>query len=296
MTSWSCVPLALGASALFALTSALQHRSAATEQLHRVGDPRLLLRLLRRPLWLSSLLSNGAAVALQVLALRAGTLVVVQSLIVSSIILALPCEAALNGRSLQRRELVGAGLGTVGIGVFVLAARPAAGITSPAPTVWALILLASAGVVVASILGARVSVGLARPVLLGLATGVVYGVATALFKACSHQVTHPALLLGNWPVYVLVLVGILGVVLNQNVYQSGVLAPGLTALTLAEPLTALAIGTTAFEERLSLHLLNAGALVVAVVMAATGLWLITTTGLPAARGHSPAGSLDDRAG
>jgi drug/metabolite transporter (DMT)-like permease len=293
MPGWSSIALALGAAALFGLTSALQHRSATTESRHRVGDPRLLLRLLGRPLWLSSLLSNGGAVALQILALHSGTLVVVQSLLVSSIILALPLEAALNRRPLERRQVLGATLGTVGIALFVVSARPAAGITRPSPGAWSLVFLTSAVVAVGCLLGAwtsarkstrtstrastRASTGHARAILLGLATGVMYGLAAALFKTCSRLITHPAVLLSDWPVYVLVVVGVLGVVLNQNVYQAGVLAPGLTSLTLAEPITAVVIGTTAFREHLHLSPASLGAFALAGLVILAGLWLITTT-------------------
>lgn len=277
MQGLSSIALALGAAALFALTSALQHRSATNESAHRVGDPRLLLRLLGRPLWLSSLLSNGGAVALQVLALRSGTLVLVQSLLLSSIILALPLEAALNRRTLARRQLLGATLATVGLALFVVSARPAAGITVPSPGTWSLVLIASVAVVLGCLAGARKSTGHLRAVLLGLATGVMYGLAAALFKTCSRQLTHPGALLSDWPVYLLVAVGAIGVVLNQNVYQAGMLAPGLTSLTLAEPITAVAIGTTAFGERLHLSPSSLAAFAVAALLIVAGLWLITTT-------------------
>jgi drug/metabolite transporter (DMT)-like permease len=105
----------------------------------------------------------------------------------------------------------------------------------------------------------------------------MYGLAAALFKTCSRQLTHPGALLSDWPVYLLVAVGAIGVVLNQNVYQAGMLAPGLTSLTLAEPITAVAIGTTAFGERLHLSPSSLAAFAVAALLIVAGLWLITTT-------------------
>jgi hypothetical protein len=117
-----------------------------------------------------------------------------------------------------------------------------------------------------------------------LATGVMYGVATALFKTCSADLAHPLTLLTKWPVYVLMLAGAVGMVLNQSLYQIGVLAPGLTSLTLAEPVTAVAIGITAFHERLALDPVSSAALIGAVLAIAGGLWLITTDGSAAFEG------------
>ncbi len=281
MPEWSSIPLALGAATLFALTAALQHRSASRERRLGVADPRLLLRLLTRPLWLSSLLSNAGAVALQIAAFRAGTLVIVQALIVSSIVLAIPLEAALNGRRVQPRQLAGGSLAAIGLAVFVAFAHPASGISAPPFGEWLTVTLASAAVVLACLLGARTSAAHARAIFLGLGTGVVYGLAAALLKACSEQLSHPVALLASWPVYLLIALGIFGVILNQNVYQAGALAPGLTSMTLAEPLTALAIGVAIFREHIPLSPENAGGIVAALVSLPVALWLIHTSPAPA---------------
>ncbi|HEX7738227.1 MAG TPA: hypothetical protein VF426_01115, partial [Marmoricola sp.] len=55
---WLATLLAIAAGAAFAVTAALQHRAAAAEAEHPVADPRLLLRLLRRPMWLASNLTD----------------------------------------------------------------------------------------------------------------------------------------------------------------------------------------------------------------------------------------------
>src|SRR5579875_63469 len=89
---------ALGAALLFALASVLQHRSAereseeATFRVHHMG------RLVLRPVWLAGILADAGGYVLQFIALRQGTLVVVQVLLVSGLLFALPLAAAFNRR------------------------------------------------------------------------------------------------------------------------------------------------------------------------------------------------------
>lgn len=259
------VLLAVAAGICFALAAAFQHRAAGEEASAALGDPRLLARLARQPLWLAGNVLDVLAIALQALALRVGTLVKVQPLLLSGLLLALPVEAALHRRPLHRRDLVGTAVGLVGLVGFSLAVVPAAGIDVPGIKAWASVA-AGTGALVMGLLGlaARRS-GTTRAVLLGFACGVLYGVTAALLKTCSSLVDHPLDLLSRGEPYALVLVGGAGLVLNQNAFQGARLAPGLVALSIAEPVIAVAIGVTAFHERISL---DGGGLLVCIASVA----------------------------
>lgn len=242
--------LAIGAGAGFAVASALQHRATQQEETTRLGDPRLLVRLTRRPAWL---LANGLdliAVALQTGALRSGAIVLVQPLMVSGLILAVPAEAALNRRPVSRRDLAGVVVGGLALAVFVVVADPGGGIDAPRLSAWLVVLIAGGVIAGAAVAVGRTLRGAGRAIGLGIATGVLYGITAALLKDCSTQVAHPLTLLSDWRLYALLVVGLVGFALNQNVFQAGSLAAGLTAMTLTEPIVALVIGTTAFHEHL----------------------------------------------
>ena len=90
------ITLALAAALLYALGSALQQRVAV--------DHASTLTLIRRPTWLAGIAADGLGYAAQAAALAVGRLAVVQPLLVSSLVFALPFE----GRRVRRKQLVAA--------------------------------------------------------------------------------------------------------------------------------------------------------------------------------------------
>src|ERR1700749_2970168 len=94
---------AVSAAALFAVAAALQHRSAGLVSAavhHRGASPgpagghrrlaRVAPRALRHPLWIAGLLASLAGFGLHAVALRDGPLTLVQPLLVTGVIFALP--------------------------------------------------------------------------------------------------------------------------------------------------------------------------------------------------------------
>lgn len=273
---WLATLLAIAAGAAFAVTAALQHRAATQEAEHHIADPRLLLRLLRRPLWLASNLTDLLGAALQAVALRFGPLALVQPLLISSLIFAPPAEAALNRQPVNRRSLFGAGLGVLGLALFVLSGATAAGTAHPSTRAWLLSGIATAAVVGVCLVGAAQAVKPWSAVWLGIATGTMYGYMSALLKTCSTQFPHLGALFGHWHLYAFALVGCAGLVLNQSMYQHGSLAPGLTALTISEPLSGFLFGTTAFGESVATSGPRLTVLVVAAALLVAAVWTVAS--------------------
>ncbi len=282
------VPVALASAACFAVASALQQRAARAEPPHPTMDPRLLLRLARRRLWLAGGLADLAGVGLQALALTLGGLALVQPLLASGLILAVPLEAALDRRPPGRRDLAAALLAAAGLSAFLLAAAPAGGVPEPSTRAWAWTAVATGPVVAGCLLAGGRSAGARRATYLGLATGVMYGVTAALLKACAERLaTDPITLLGRWQLYALIVIGVAALVLNQNAFQDGPLAAPLTALTLADPAVGVLIGATAFQESISAAGPRTPAVAVAAIAMACGIWLASRSAPPA--GHDLCG-------
>jgi len=268
--------LAIAAGAAFAVTAALQHRAAAQEAEHHIGDPRLLLRLLRRPLWLASNLADLLGAGLQAVALRFGPLALVQPLLISSLIFAPGAEAALNRQPVNRRSLFGASLGVLGLALFVLSGATAGDTTDPSTHAWLLSGIATVAAVGVCLVGAAQSAKPWSAVWLGIATGTMYGYMSALLKTCSTQFPDLGALFGHWQLYGFALVGCAGLVVNQSMYQRGSLAAGLTALTISEPLSGCIFGTTAFGESVATSGLRLTALVVAVGLLIAAVWTVAS--------------------
>ncbi len=240
---------ALGAAACFALSSALEQRAAKREKPATPLDPRLLVRLLHRPTWLIGSIPDAVGTGLQALALRFGPLVLVEPLLISGLFLAIPLEATFSRRRVHARDFAVVALGAAGLAAFLAAAHVIAGRVKDA----------------------------VRGAVLGVATGVLYGVAASLLKTLTAKLsTDPLSVFTTGQFYALVVVGLCGVVLNQDAFQSGRLAVPLTAITLLDPLAGVIIGVTAFHEKLSTNGPRLAIELAAVLTMATGIWLAST--------------------
>ncbi|TXR55361.1 DMT family transporter [Quadrisphaera setariae] len=247
------VVLALVAAGCFAGSTVTQHRAASTAPADSGTGVRLVLSLLRQPLWLLGLLFGLAGAALQTVALSQGALLVVQPLLVTGLLLALPLSVLVEGRRPPLPEWLWASAVVVGLAVFLVSAQPGGGSAVAQPSALRSCVLVGAGVVVAAAALSRAGSGRYRALLLGLGGGTALGVAGALLKEATGRYQADGLLqaLGTWPLWALLLAGATGVVLNQSSYRVGVLTASQPAITIAEPVAAAVVGAAAFSERLA---------------------------------------------
>jgi hypothetical protein len=266
--------LALLAAVLFAFTSVLQHRAAAATDRARVGDPRLVARLLRRPSWLVGGVTDAGGVIAQGAALKAGALAFVQPLLVSGLLLSIPLEAWLRRQRPDPRLVGSVALAGGGLAGFLAVTAPGTGVARPTARAWVVVAVGVALGTLVCLLVARTNERLTA-VWLGLAAGVLYGCTAALLKtAAEHLPADPGGLLRDWTAYAFVGVGLIGFTLNQNAFQLGALSGPLTALTLAEPVVSLLIGTGAFHEHLDVGGLRLVAVLGSVAAMALGVWQV----------------------
>ncbi|HLG92316.1 MAG TPA: DMT family transporter [Acidimicrobiales bacterium] len=243
------VGASLAAAFLYAAASVLQHRSAAAQPDHRSMRPGLLVSLAGRPAWLAGIAADAGAYAFQFVALAHGSLVLVQPLLVSGLLLALPMGSALTHRRLTRGEWVAAGLVAAGLSTFLLVASPSPGRPDAPLGAWAATLAAGLVAGGAMVAGARRVQGAARACLLAAAGGVATGVAAALTKATAHLLGQGlGAAVSSWKPYLLVAVGALALLAAQSAFQAGPIRWSLPILTVAEALSAIAIGAGTLGE------------------------------------------------
>lgn len=124
---WIAIAAALAAGACFAAAGLLQQRAAALKPSGESLSPKLLASLAREPMWLGGISLALLSYAFQALALAFGPLSLVQPLIVSELIFALPVSARLHGLSLGKREWLASLTVAFGLGVAIVAASPEEG-------------------------------------------------------------------------------------------------------------------------------------------------------------------------
>src|SRR5437763_2754920 len=248
------VASALGSAFLYALAAVFQQRAAAAEPLEHSLRLRLLIGLLHRPLWLVGLACDISAFLLQFWALDHGSLVLVQPLLVSGLLFALPLGALVSHERMTPNDWLGAALVVIGLSAFLLVAQPDNGSSDAAPKVWVMLVVTILAIVAVLIFAAQRSKESRRAGLLAAAAGTMYGLTAALTKACGHLLDQGLKhLFTSWKPYSLAAGGISGTVIDQSAYQAGPLYWSLPILTVTDPVVSIAIGAFVFGEGIEIH-------------------------------------------
>jgi hypothetical protein len=87
--------------------------------------------------------------------------------------------------------------------------------------------------------------------LIGTAVGALYAVTAALLKAVTDIAVHgPVALLTSWQLYAVIVLGALGLLLNQIAFQAGPLTASLPAIATVDPLLSIAAGVWLYDEHI----------------------------------------------
>jgi drug/metabolite transporter (DMT)-like permease len=260
------VALALVAAVLFAFATVLQQKAGMAEG-NGGSASALLLRMARRPVWLAGVLADGLGYLAQAVALSVGRLAVVQPMLVSTVVFALPLGARFTGQRVRAVDVGAALLVTAGLVVFLIVADPSGGRDNAPADEW---LLAGAAIGVLTVPLALIARALApapRAALLGTAAGMLFGLTAALTKAVMDRLDDGVLdLLVNWEVYALIVIGYVAMTFNQLALSTGALAPAVATGLAFNPITSVVLGTTLLQE--SLHESTVGLIATALALAA----------------------------
>jgi len=249
------VLLSVASAVSYGIAAVLQHHATTKEAPEQSIRLSLVARLARQPLWLVGNALDGLGFLFQFLALRRGSLPLVEPLLVLSLVVALPVAARLEHRRISASALGAAGAIAVGLGLFLGVGRP--GIGHPRASLEAWIALSG---IVAAFCGATI---LARnrttsrrraAVLLAAGSGVAFGYVAALAERTGHLLDNGVLhALTSWEPYALIVAGSVALLLTQGAYHAGALPLSLPTLTVAQPLVAIAISLGFFGEHLDTH-------------------------------------------
>jgi drug/metabolite transporter (DMT)-like permease len=212
----------------------------------------MVTALVRKRLWW---IGTGVAVAgyaCQSVALAKGSLLVVQPLMVSSLLFALPMSARLAGRRVRSSEWVWAVVLTASLASFVLMARPRPGLYRGQEMAWSIATAVIAPIVVLCVVFGARSTGRPRAVLIGIAAGVLFGVVAVLTKLVMYELAEEGALVVLMlpPVYLLAAVGICATVLQQSAFHAGALQTSVPTMLVLEPVVAVLLGALVLNEHL----------------------------------------------
>jgi drug/metabolite transporter (DMT)-like permease len=242
---------ALGSALGFALATSLQHHAAGAAPDTVQGAANLLRHLLRRPRWLAGQALSFASFCLHALALHLGALALVQPVVVSGIVLAVPIRAALTRQRPPTGELGAVLVAATGLAAFLVAAGSMDGDEGAAGPGAGLFVLG--GALLAAVLhriGFRARRVPLRAGLYGVVGGVLFGLVAGLVKLSLERLSEDGLvgMLTGWPLWTLIVLGLSGVAVNQQAYRVGALSASMPILNVANVVVALTFGIMIFGE------------------------------------------------
>lgn len=284
----SIVVLSLASAASYGLAAVLQHQAAVREPPELSLRAGLLVNLAHRPLWLLGNALDGIGYLFQFLALRRGSLALVEPLLVLSLVFALPVAAWLEHRRASAADVASTGMIAAGLALFLGVARPGIGHPHASGAAWAILTGAIALACGAMVLGARGGSRRRAAVLLAAGSGTSFGYVAALTERTGHLldagVVHT---LTTWAPYALLVGGVGALLLTQSAFHAGALRLSLPTLTVAQPLVAVAIGLGFFGERVDSRGIAPVLELLGLVLVTVGVFLLARSPLIGAQDEKP---------
>ena len=274
--------LAIGAALCNALTSVFQRVANVSAPEDSTFSWRLIVFLIRRPIWWLGVLAILGAFAFQGLALNFGQISTVQPILASELVFIMIIAVIWFRNSVRLREWGAALALSFGLAAFLYIADPVPGNGNPSNGDWVKAAVGALIVVLVAILLAQRGSAARRAALYGSAAAVIWAFNAAVTKQMTEVIRMGwSELFFHWPVYGVVVVGASGLVVVQSAFQAGPLAYSLPALMIIDPLVSILIGIYLFGERLNGGSENAIAEMTALSLMVVGAFALSRS--PAVR-------------
>jgi drug/metabolite transporter (DMT)-like permease len=258
--------LALGAAFFIAIGDVIHQRSAHEVTAEQVSHLALFMRLLRDRQWWTGSLVSAVGFALQAAALGLGSVLLVQALLVTSLLFALPINARLTHRRVTRWEWLWAALLAGAVAVIITVGNPTAGQSRASWETWTLVIAVLGPILVLCVVGARFTSGPPSAMLLAVVSGALWGLFAVLTKSVVDRGADGLWILLRTPeLYAWALVAIAGTGWQQASFRAGALTASLPTMTVTEPVVASVLGVVVLGEALRPGEAGLFTLVIAVV-------------------------------
>ena len=244
--------LALLAAVCFALAATLWQKASLSLTGVSFRHPKSFLVLLTQSVWLLGLAAQIVGVALQAAALDRGRVSIIQPLLVSTVIWALPLGYFLTHQTVGRREIVGAAIIVVGLALFASFGDPAAGVDNAPASDWVASIIVIGSACAALLVFANRGSLATRAALLGTVAGMLYGLSATLMKPVVEDVHVEGLgdVILGWEFWVWAAAGIVGFLFQQLSLATGRLVPSVATVSVANPVVSVLLGALVLQERL----------------------------------------------
>jgi drug/metabolite transporter (DMT)-like permease len=240
---------ALGAALVNGLTSLLQRLGVEDAPRGTQTTSGLVAHAIRRPVWLLGFTGMLGGFALQAIALRSGSLAVVQPLITTELFFIIVILRTWYAVPVQLRDWLLCLLAVAGLATFLVVLAPSNGGHVAKNSSWVVAGIAIVATAVVLVLASRTGPPWWRALTLGAAASVGFALTAALTKAFSEafavSVGHA---FGIWQTYALCVVGLCSFLLMQHAFHAGPFAASQSSLILINPFVSVGLGAWLYRE------------------------------------------------
>lgn len=268
---------ALAAGLAFAIEGVVQQGVASRGP---VGEKpwAMMRRVAGNKKWWAGGFAALCSFGLQALAMAFGPLALVQPLVGSEVLFALPISARKRGVRLGAREWSCALMVVAGLALALASAMPRQGHPLAAGYRWGFALGAGAVIVIAVVLLARRLSGTVRASLFAMAGATVLALQSALYKTSIELLARERFgVFGHWQAYALIVASFLGLYLVQRAYKAGPLAASMPVMDAVLPVGSIALGLGLFGETIRTEPLALTGALIGLAVLITGIVLLDTS-------------------
>jgi hypothetical protein len=283
-------------SALLALLAALanagnlvtQHLSSSAAPVEVKGW-RLGLYLFRQPMWLFGGAALIAGFVLHAVALHVGELSTVQPLLVAELVFAFVIRRFWFHNDITHAAWWSAVVTCAGLALFIVASEPTHGRPTANTSEWLSSSLVLGGATAVMTILARRGSPRQKAALYGTAAGIVWGMEASFIKSMTDTLTAFGFFgsFAHWPVYAVIVGGILGNVYMQAALHVGPLNVSAPLMVAADPIVSILLGAWLFGERFTGNPPRTAFTCLGFALLAVGIWQMTKNAPSAAPGIAP---------
>jgi drug/metabolite transporter (DMT)-like permease len=246
--------LSLATALFYAISNVLELLEAEQVPDEYAMKPGLVVRLIKRPRWLLGLASDFGGYVCHAAALGLATVVFVEPILATGILMSLFISSAFVGRPVLRNDWVAAGVLSGGLALFLYEVSPTGGRQIARTREWVIAGPSAVAAIALCMLLGRAARGRPRAALLGVAAGIAFGVSALLTKALVHYLGHGIFAwIPHWEPYALAVAAIGGVIVAQSALQTGALGAAVGSIESMSVISGSLFGLFLLDERVGAH-------------------------------------------
>ena len=246
--------LALATALFYAISNVLELLEAEKVPDEFAMRPSLLIRLVKEPRWLLGLLADFGGYLCHAAALGLATVVFVEPILATGILMSLFIGAAFVHRPVLRSDWIAAGVLSGGLALFLYEVSPTGGRQIARTGAWLVAGPSAIAAVLVCMAFGRATHGRPRAAFLGVAAGIAFGVSALLTKALVHYLGNGIFnWVPHWEPYGLAVSAIGGVIVAQSALQTGALGAAVGSIEAMSVISGSLFGLFLLDERVGVH-------------------------------------------